>query len=60
MLIETLLGLFLGVLLISIAAGLFEVFASEAEERIAKSQDPGRWRVLAPRDPWTTAKGGTG
>lgn len=42
MLIETLLGLLLGVLLISIAAGLFEVFASEAEERIAKSQDPGR------------------
>lgn len=42
MLIETLLGLFLGVMLIAIAAGLFEVFASEAEERIANSCDSDR------------------
>jgi hypothetical protein len=42
MLIETLLGLLLGVLLIVIAAGLFEVFASDAEERIANSCAAGR------------------
>jgi len=42
MLIETMLGLFLGVLLIAIAAGLFKVFASEAEERIVSSCDSGR------------------
>jgi len=35
MLIETLLGLFLGIMLIVIAGGLFDALASDTEERLA-------------------------
>jgi len=59
MLIETMLGLFLGVLLIAIAAGLFEVFASEAEERIASSCDSGRRGDEATAEALTVAEGRT-
>lgn len=38
MLIETLLGLFLGITLIVIAAGLFDALASDTEERLAGAE----------------------
>jgi hypothetical protein len=59
MLIETLLGLILGVMLIAIAAGLFEVFASEAEERIANACDSGRHGAKAAGEALTAADGPT-